>query len=958
MADLISQIKQAAQVLFRPGDVVEVRIPKTRFGVISGYFIDHERMAREIARLDGQKFPGVYWTLNPVAPDAIARADHKTLQIRSGEGTKDTEIVSRRWLPIDIDPQRIAGISSTEAQHEASFLLADQVHTALLEMGWGEAIRADSGNGAHLLYRIDLPNDAESASLIKRVLEGLHARFGTPEIAIDRTLFNASRICKAYGTWVRKGDNTADRPHRVSRLLYARDDMQIVPADLLRGIAAFAPEEPRRGPAPSHSRFATPPPFDLAGFLSKHGVRHRGAVKYDGGYKYVLDECPFDSSHKAPDAAVFEGASGKLGFKCLHNSCHGRDWREFREHFEGPKQPYQPRPHATPPVSTAAVAPALAPEPPEPDAEDKKIAQALLEAEEAADVAIESRSSAEVMRLAASVAKLRPMHQAVIVAKLRDGFREDWKALEKWFEKALKDAAAPAVPAAPADETGQNLAPVPPAGGEGEGAAAPPNLIGFPLTDSGNAERIVALFGHEIRYCTEMKSWFLWDGKRWAVDRSNVMRHKAMEMARLLYYQASQLAEGQRRTALDKHARAAESSKGITNALNEAERLPGVPVSAQMLDQHSDLLNFKNGTVCLRDGSLRPHDRAQLITKLCEYNYRPNAKAPLFQVFVEWAMGGPVDGNPDAELSEMTVRLVSFIQRVIGYSMTGDVSEKAVFVFYGADGDNGKTTLLTLFRELLGSDYASLLLIDTIMHARSTDNTAREDMADLRGARFVQTSEVSKEDRLNEQRVKFLTQGMGTIKSRRLHEHLVEFTATHKLLMDCNYRPNVKGQDNAIWRRLIQIPFLSTISAERRDLGLREKLKAEAEGILAWAVRGAIEWYKSGLGKPPEVMEAQQDWREHDDPLREFLNDSCNVDEDLFVPVKDLMSAYLLWCKEYGEKFPLARRSFNEALVGKGIKQERKALANVTTRIWVGLELKMEVSQKLRRLSGGFSEIE
>jgi P4 family phage/plasmid primase-like protien len=952
MADLISQIKQAAQVLFREGDVVELRVPKARNKrTISGYFTDLDLLAHAAAQLEMAKYPGVYWTLNPVAPDLMSRAVNRT-QDYAEVTTKDEDIVCRRRLTIDFDPKRPSGISSTESEHNKALERADVAREALGVEGWPEPIVADSGNGAHLTYAVELPNDGESAILLSRVLEALAARFGTPEVDVDRTMFNASRICKTYGTTARKGDNTAERPHRMSRLLYVPSDLTPVSVDLLRAMAATAPPDPRalsqrpHQSAPRHG--APPPPFDLMGFFSRYGIQHRPAVSHDGGYKYVLEACPFDGSHKAPDSAVFEAAGGRLGFVCLHNSCHGRDWKAFREFFEGPKPVWQPRaPRLIPAGGGAAVAPALAPPDAESDDADKTLADALREVEAAAEIAIESRSSAEVMRLAVDVAKLRPMHQAVIVAKLRDGFGADWKSLEKWFDRALKDASAPAKPAVEAEPPPPPTE-VPPAEGE---SPAPPDLIGYPLTDSGNGERIVALFGKEIRYCTEMKSWFIWDGKRWAVDHSKVMRQKANEMARLLYYQASQLPEGQRRTAVDKHARTSESSKGITNALTEAERMPGVPVSAHQLDQYPDHLNFQNGTVCLRDGSMQPHSREMLLTKISEHNYNPKAKAPRFQTFIEWAMGGPVDGNPDAELSEMTVRLVSFLQRVIGYSMTGDVSEKAVFVFYGADGDNGKTTLLTLFRELLGSDYASLLLIDTIMHARSTDNTAREDMADLRGTRLVQTSEVGKEDRLNEQRIKYLTQGMGKIKSRRLHEHLVEFVATHKLLMDCNYRPKVTGQDNAIWRRLIQIPFLATISEDKKDPGLLDKMKAEAEGILAWAVRGAIDWYKHGLGKPPEVTEAQQDWREHDDPVREFLNDSCSLGEGLTCPVKELMSAYLLWAKEYGEKFPLARRTFNEALVGKGMKQDRTA----STRFWIGVELKVDVEQKLRRLSGGTS---
>lgn len=865
-AETAAHVLQAARLLFRPGDVVEVRVPKAaRQRTISGYFDDFEQMAAAVEQLEFARYPGIYWTLNPLNPALLSRAENKVKPFAAATAS-DRDVLRRCLLGVDLDPKRPAEISSTDAEHEAALTLAERMQSELLLDGWPEALLADSGNGAHLVYLVDLPNAPESAELLKGVLQALAARFNTPPdsgplVEVDLTTFNASRIFKIYGTTARKGDSTKDRPHRLSQILHVPALFTAVSGELLHILAAKAPAEsktawPRQ---PQRSRFDS---FSLPAFLMRYGIQHRDPVPYEGGRKFVLAHCPFDPSHADPDSCVFERPDG-FGFKCLHNSCADKDWRAFREFYE-PESARRRRPTRAapaPPVETLV----------EPSAGDKP---------------------------------------------------------------------------------GQNIPPEPPAEEEAE---EPPDLIDYPLTDSGNGERIVALFGKDIRYCLEMRHWLIWDGRHWAVDRANLMRQKAKEMARLLYYQASKLPEGAFRKAVDRHARASESSRGITNALTEAESISGVPVSAQELDQFPDRFNFLNGTLSLRDGSLQPHDRAMLLTKLCEHNFRPEAKAPKFQVFIEWAMGGPVDGNPDAELSEETMRLVSFLQRVIGYSITGDVSEKAVFVFYGADGDNGKTTLLTLFRELLGRDYASLLLIDTIMHARSTDNTAREDMADLRGARFVQTSEVSKEDRLNEQRIKFLTQGMGTIKSRRLHEHLVEFIASHKLLMDCNYRPKVAGQDNAIWRRLVQIPFTQTIPEAHKDLRLCEKLAAEAEGILAWAVRGAALWYEQGLGKPPEVTEAQKDWREHDDPLREFLEDWCELGKELFCPVADLMTAYLHWAREYGEKFPLPRRAFNESLVGKGIRQDRKRLpkddergSKEQARCWSGVQLKSSALQKIR----------
>lgn len=875
----VQAVLRAARLLFQAGDVVEVRVPKAgRLRTVSGYFDDFELLAQAVASLEFAKYPGVYWTLNPVDRALLARAANKTKGYAE-ETTKDDHIVTRHWLPVDFDPIRPTGISSSDSEHAAALDLAHEAAAALRADGWPDPIKADSGNGAHLLYAVDLPNDDAAADLLKRVLEGMAKRFGTASVDVDRKNFNAARIFKAYGTTARKGDHTPERPHRLSHVFEAPESFTTVSLELLNAQAASAPPKP--GPSrstPYRGAARNIVSFEIEDFLRRHNLAYWSPVPFEGGLKYVLLECPFDSSHKAPDSAIFDRPDG-LGFTCFHNSCHGRDWRALREMLEGPR-----------PVRTFG--------PELPPARDE-------------DAPPANRSPRVWVGEPAAVNGSAAPERAVAV---------------------------------------QNSPPEPPAGGEEE-SREPPDLIDYPLTDSGNGQRIVAMFGKNIRYCMEMKHWLIWDARRWAVDQSNRMRQKANEMARLLYLQAVRLPEGSRRKMIEKHALASESSRGITNALTEAERMEGIPVSAHSLDQYPDHLNFRNGTVRLRDGAIAAHDPAMLLTKLCDCNYNPAAKCPGFQVFVEWTMGGPVDGNPDAELPEMTVRLVSFLQRVIGYAITGSVSEKAVFVFYGAGGDNGKTTLLTIFRELLGRDYASLLLIDTIMHARSTDNTAREDMADLRGARFVQTSEVSKEDRLNEQRVKFLTQGMGTIKSRRLHEHLIEFIATHKLLMDCNYRPKVTGQDNAIWRRLIQIPFNFTIDESRKDAGLLARLKAEeTEGILAWAVRGAIDWYRDGLGKPPEVAEAQQDWRENDDPLREFINDWCELGEELFCPVADLMTAYLMWSKEYGEKFPLPRRAFNEALVGKGIKQDRRRIEGEPTRIWVGIELKASASQKVRKV--------
>lgn len=330
------EIRRAVDLLFRPGDVVEVRVPKAgRYRTISGYFSDFGELESAVARLEQSKWPGIYWTLNPVNPALAARANQK-LKLYAEATTSDADILGRRWLPVDLDPRRPTGISSSDAEHQHALELAAHVAAALAAEGWPEPVFADSGNGAHLLYRVDLPNNPETADLVKRCLKAFSARYSTADVAVDETTFNASRIFKAYGTTSRKGDDTAERPHRASKLIQAPGDPAVVPRELLDRLASEAAvSEPV-----NQARVYTMPQrpgasrFDLQGFLEKHGIRFRAAQSYQGGRKLILEECPWDPTHRAPDAAVFESADGRLGFRCLHNSCRNLRWRDFRKFFE------------------------------------------------------------------------------------------------------------------------------------------------------------------------------------------------------------------------------------------------------------------------------------------------------------------------------------------------------------------------------------------------------------------------------------------------------------------------------------------------------------------------------------------------------------------------------------------------------------------------------------------------
>ena len=325
MSQLRSDPKEVARMietLFEPDAVVEMRIPKTqREGTVSGYFTDHEALAKTLVARNGDT--AVYVTLNPVKRDLLARASNR-IKARVRETTSDRDIERRRWLLIDCDPDRPAGISSTDAQHELALAKAREISADLREQGWPAPVLPDSGNGAHLLYLIDLANDDAAAKLIEAVLKALAAKYDDNDVKIDQTVFNAARIVKAYGTVARKGDNTPDHPHRLSRILEIPQHREIVSRELLEEMAKPFLKRPPRGSGASRTQ-----PFDMEGFIARQKLAARPAAPYQGGRKWQLEECPFNPEHKAPDAVLFESAAGHPNFHCSHNSCKGRNWKEL-----------------------------------------------------------------------------------------------------------------------------------------------------------------------------------------------------------------------------------------------------------------------------------------------------------------------------------------------------------------------------------------------------------------------------------------------------------------------------------------------------------------------------------------------------------------------------------------------------------------------------------------------------
>ncbi|GAB6284600.1 MAG: hypothetical protein STSR0009_08000 [Methanoregula sp.] len=325
-------------VLSGPGQVVEVRVLAEN-GTDSGYFTDYEALARQVDVLDcDPSVHGCYITLNEVNPALLARrANRIKIHLRRDATTSDADIIRRRWLPIDIDPVRPSGVSSTDAEHGLALAKADEIAAWLSGIGFPEPVRGDSGNGAHLLYRIDLPNDEHSTKLMKAVLSTLDALFSDTGASVDTANYNAGRIWKLYGTMVRKGDSTSERPHRRSRLVSAPNNVVVVTVEQLKNLAAQLPSEPDTQPAVGKEHA-----LDLRSWLVSHGIAIRHEKPYHGGTLFTLAQCPFSSAHK-DGAYAIQFANGAIHAACHHATCDTRKqrWKELREKYETPAEKHE-----------------------------------------------------------------------------------------------------------------------------------------------------------------------------------------------------------------------------------------------------------------------------------------------------------------------------------------------------------------------------------------------------------------------------------------------------------------------------------------------------------------------------------------------------------------------------------------------------------------------------------------
>lgn len=439
------------------------------------------------------------------------------------------------------------------------------------------------------------------------------------------------------------------------------------------------------------------------------------------------------------------------------------------------------------------------------------------------------------------------------------------------------------------------------------------------LTDMGNAERLIELYGDMIKYNYESGKWLIYSKKCWIWDNGDNIKEMAKLAARNIYHEAGDTDDEKYRNELAKHAKQSENNIRIKGMIELAQS--AVPILIKQLNRDQFLLNVNNGTINLKTGELREHRASDLITFIIPIDYDENAKSELWESFLNRIF----EGNGD---------LINYIQKSFGYSITGNQDEQALWFFYGS-GANGKTTLTGVIRDILG-EYA--IEIDPLAFA--VDKNARtgpnEAIASLYNKRFAAATEIKTGVTLDVALVKRMTGGE-QLRCERKFEHGFNFTPTHKLFLSGNHEPRITDTTNSIWNRLKYVPFNVSIPENERIKGLRYTLSREhGPAILNWLVQGCLKWQSEGLMEPPEVKAAIQTYRDSQDILHDFLQERCLIQPGETITVKELYSEYKNWAENNDIDKPLSKRVFGDRLREKNLKVH-PGTGNV--QIWYGIRL-------------------
>ena len=426
------------------------------------------------------------------------------------------------------------------------------------------------------------------------------------------------------------------------------------------------------------------------------------------------------------------------------------------------------------------------------------------------------------------------------------------------------------------------------------------------FSDAGNAIWFAKVFGDNVRFVREHGRWIVNAGTHWRVDVDGEVERLAKQAIASIFMDLANpelTSSPELREARSKHALKSEQAPRLLAAISLLKSEPGITISAARLDTDAHLLGVRGGVIDLRTGALRQPRGDEYVCRQAHAEFREGARCPTWLRFLDRIMAD--DGE-----------MIAFLQRAVGYSLTGDTREQAVFICHGG-GSNGKSVFLRTIRELLGA-YGADANADTFLERR--DGVASNDLARLAGARLVAVSEIDEGKRLAESLVKAATGGEA-ISARFLYAEYFSFVPTFKLWLAVNHKPSIRGDDNGIWRRIRLVPFRVTIAPDEQDKELLTKLRLELPGILNWALDGCAAWRRDGLAPPIEVTRATAAYRAESDAIGEWIAERCTVGGISQVQAKTLYDDYRAFTEARGG-MALSMRRWAQRLADRGFQKD------------------------------------
>jgi putative DNA primase/helicase len=442
---------------------------------------------------------------------------------------------------------------------------------------------------------------------------------------------------------------------------------------------------------------------------------------------------------------------------------------------------------------------------------------------------------------------------------------------------------------------------------------------GIANTDSGNALRLVAHYGEKLRYCHEWERWLIWNGALWQTDKHEQIMTHARQIPRIISDEAAKATSDDRTAALNKWAIKSQDAARLSAMVKLARSDVKIVAPVETLDRDPWLFNVANGTVNLRTGGLQSHDPSDMLTKRSPVEFDPRSECPLWMQYLEGLFAG-----------EQREALIEFAQRLAGYTLTGMTSEHVFVILYGPTG-TGKTTFIETMRYIFG-DYAGNANAQTFMQKQSTGR-ASPDIAKLQGARLVTASETEENARMSSALVKRLSGG-DRVTASFLYANEFEYDPVMKIWLATNNKPRVSGDDDALFQRMILIPFVVQFRRMPNEIkGLKDHLRREASGILKWAIEGCLQWQSDGLGRPPAVEDAVNEYQHESDQIGLFLDNCCELVGDGSTGSMRLFNRYRTWCEEVNER-PFSNRRFKASLETRGFEARHTASGTV----WYGIK--------------------